>query len=79
MCILNTLPTSTSQVSEFQQIEENYRGTKSTHTFADAERRNRNDPRKPADTCDMLKKNITTYVMYLLALFREKYAHYEGV
>ena len=35
MCILHTLPTSAGQVSEFQQIEESYRKTKNTRTFAD--------------------------------------------
>ena len=48
-------------------------------TFDYTEKGRRNDPRKPAGTYDMLRKNIATYAMFILALFREKDQHYLGV
>ena len=38
-------------------------------TFADAEIRKNSDPQKPAGTFDVLRKNITTYTMFLVAMF----------
>ena len=44
-------------------------------TFAEAERRNNNNTRMPADTYEMLKKNVTRYAMFLLALFVGENVH----
>ena len=63
MSIFNTLPTTANQVSEWQWIEKNYREMKNTCTFAESEKSNKKEPRKPADTYNILKKNITTYAM----------------
>ena len=69
MCIPNTLPTSANQVSEWQRMETHYRETKHTRTFAYASKGHKKEPQKTADTYDMLRKNITTYTMFLVAMF----------
>ena len=79
MCILKSLTTSASQVADSQCTEQNYRDTAGTHTFSDAQRKIKNKPRMPADEYETLKKNITTYAMYLLTLFGDQYQHYQGV
>ena len=69
MSILNTLRTTANQMSKWQRMKKNYRGAKNMRTFADAEKSNRKEPQKPADTYDMLKKSITLLAMFLLMLF----------
>ena len=69
MCILNTLSTTANQVSEWQRMETHYRETKHTRTFAYASKGHKKEPQKTADTYDMLRKNITTYTMFLVAMF----------
>ena len=77
--IFNTLPTTANQVSKWQRMETNHRETRNTRTFADAEKKHKEEPRKPADTYAMLRKNIRTYAMFLLVLFGQESRHYQGV
>ena len=72
MCIPNSLPTLATQVAEYQR-------TAGMRTFADAQRKSKSEPRMPADKCEKLKKNVTTYAMYLLTLFCDHCHHYQGV
>ena len=76
MCILNLLPRLASQVAEYQHTEQYYMDMTVTHTFADAQRKSKGEPHIPADKYGTLKKNITTYAMYLLTLFGDKCQHY---
>ena len=79
ICILNCLPKSATQVALEKRTEENYRDTAETRTFAEAEKKGKGQPRMPADDYESLKKNVTTYGMYLLAFFGKECPHYQGV
>ena len=52
--------------------EDNYRDTVGTRTFAEAEKKGKGQPRMPADNYEKLKKNVTTYGIYLLTFFGER-------
>ena len=69
ICILNNLPTSAQLVSETPQKEKNLMDTKSKCTHKKAEKVSKKDRRKPAGNYDKLLKNVTRYVMFILALF----------
>ena len=79
VCILNMLPKSAEQISVSQRVEDNCWETMATRTFADTQRQNKADPQIPENTYESLKKNITTYRMYLFALYGQNCQHYKGV
>ena len=73
--ILNCLPRSATQVTSNKRKEDDWRETAATRTYAGAEKKGKGQPRMPAGNYDKLKKNVTTYAMYLLAFFGEHCPH----
>ena len=79
MCILNSLPTSATQVAEYQRTEQNYWEMAGMHTFADPQEKSKGEPRMPVDDYETVKQNITMHAMYLLTLFGDQCQHYQGI